>query len=94
MGVTCVHPGGIKTGIARNGRVTDGETLDQPSPAPSTRSWPRPRPSGPPRSSSRPSCATSRGMLVGADAHALHTFAKLTGARYQDVVVGSASEPA
>ena len=26
VGVTCVHPGGIKTGIVRNGRVTRGES--------------------------------------------------------------------
>ena len=25
VGVTCVHPGGIKTGIARNGRKTASE---------------------------------------------------------------------
>lgn len=50
--VTCVHPGGIRTGISRHGRKA-----------------------GKPR------------VLVGLDAHLIHHFARLAGARYQDVVV-------
>jgi short-subunit dehydrogenase len=84
VGVTCVHPGGIKTGIARNGRVTRGEdkqqlarTFDQRL----ARMTPEKAAAiivdgmlgGKPR------------VLVGADAHAIHWIGKLLGARYQDV---------
>jgi NAD(P)-dependent dehydrogenase (short-subunit alcohol dehydrogenase family) len=84
--VTCVHPGGIKTGIARHGRVTAGEShtsvtdtfeqkLAKMTPERAAEIIVKAVLSNKPR------------ILVGADAHVLHTFAKLTGARYQDVVV-------
>lgn len=54
VGVTSVHPGGIKTAVARSARVSAKD--DQPRPrSSSTRSSPRWSPSGPPRSSSRAS---------------------------------------
>lgn len=85
VGVTSVHPGGIRTAIARNSRVSKGEDqraladlfdqkLARLSPERAAaiilRAVERQRPR----------------VLVGADAHALHTFAKVVGARYQDVV--------
>jgi NADP-dependent 3-hydroxy acid dehydrogenase YdfG len=84
VGVTCVHPGGIKTGIARNGRVTRGEdkqqlarTFDQRlarmTPEKAAQIIVDGMLSGKPR------------VLVGADAHAIHWIGKLLGARYQDV---------
>jgi NADP-dependent 3-hydroxy acid dehydrogenase YdfG len=84
VGVTCVHPGGIKTGLARNGRVTRGEdhdklarTFDQRlarmSPERAAEIIVDAMLAGKPR------------VLVGADAHAVHWIAKLLGARYQDV---------
>lgn len=82
--VTCVHPGGIKTGISRNGRKTAGqdasaidslfdEKLARMEPAKAARII---------------LDAAQRGkarQLVGIDAHLVHHFAKLVGSRYQDV---------
>ena len=69
VGVTCVHPGGIKTAIARNARVTAAEDDRRATASCSTRSWPGWRPTGPPRSSSRAPEDKAR-VLVGLDAHA------------------------
>ncbi|MGH3412765.1 MAG: SDR family NAD(P)-dependent oxidoreductase [Marmoricola sp.] len=84
VGVTCVHPGGIKTGIARHGRTTEGEDHDRLA-ATFDQKLARMTPEraaeiiwGAVRHN-RPR------ILVGLDAHALHTFGKLLGARYQDV---------
>lgn len=85
VGVSVVHPGGIKTGIARNGRVTGGlgkqrsaqvfdEQLARTTPERAAEVIVAGVLAGKPR------------ILVGADAHAIHQFARLTGPRYQDVV--------
>ena len=85
VGVTVVHPGGIKTAIARNARFSAGEDKRRP-PSSSTRSSPRCRPSGPPRSSSR-ACSPARPGSWSASTHTpLHHLAKVTGSRYQDLV--------
>lgn len=82
--VTCVHPGGIKTGIARNGRVTRGQdkdrlvaTFDEKLAT---------------MSPERAAAIIVSGMLagkarvlVGLDAHAVHTIGKVLGSRYQDL---------
>ncbi|WP_109505873.1 SDR family NAD(P)-dependent oxidoreductase [Nocardioides speluncae] len=84
VGVTCVHPGGIKTGISRNGRKTadiDANALDdlfekrlaRMSPEDAAEIIVKGMLGGKPR------------VLVGIDAHLIHQFAKFTGARYQDV---------
>lgn len=83
--VSVVHPGGIKTGIARNGRFaagTDGvETarkfdtqLARTTPADAAKVIIK----GVERHKAR--------ILIGADAHAVHTLGKVLGSRYQDVV--------
>jgi NADP-dependent 3-hydroxy acid dehydrogenase YdfG len=82
--VTCVHPGGIKTGIAKNGRKTqhtDSDALDAIFDKIATMS--------PQKAASIILKGGLKGqarVLVGLDAHALHQFAKLTGSRYQDVI--------
>ena len=84
VGVTAVHPGGIKTAIARSSRVSSKE--DQAATAAYfDEKLAR-------TTSERAAEIILRGVLrnqprvlVGLDAHVLHTFAKLTGARYQDV---------
>lgn len=83
--VTVVHPGGIKTGIARNARVTEGEdaaatarTFDEKLARMTPEKAARIILDGMQKGSPR--------VLVGIDAHLLHNFAKFTGARYQDVV--------
>ncbi len=85
VGVTAVHPGGIKTAIARNARVSDqedkrataklfDEKLARMTPEKAAAIIVR----GIQRNQAR--------VLVGFDAHALHTFGKLAGSRYQDVI--------
>lgn len=85
VGVSCVHPGGIRTAIARNARVSAkddhaatakffDEKLAYMTPE-------------------KAAAVIVRGIetnkarvLVGLDAHAIHTFGKLAGSRYQDLV--------
>ncbi len=85
VGVTVVHPGGIKTAIARNARVSEkddkaataklfDEKLAKMTPEKAAEIIVR----GIEKDQAR--------VLVGLDAHALHWFAKLSGSRYQDVV--------
>lgn len=85
VGVTSVHPGGIKTAIARNARVSEKENQ-----AAAARLFDEKLARMTPE---RAAAIIVKGVLgdkarvlVGLDAHALHTFAKLTGSRYQDVV--------
>ena len=84
VGVTVVHPGGIKTAIARNARVTRSEDkaataslfdkkLATMSPDRAAEIIVDGMLSGKAR------------VLVGLDAHVLHHLAKLLGARYQDL---------
>jgi NADP-dependent 3-hydroxy acid dehydrogenase YdfG len=84
--VTCVHPGGIKTGIARHGRVTSGESL-----ANTAETFDQKLAKMTPERAAEiiigAVLSNKPRILVGADAHLLHNFAKFTGARYQDVVV-------
>jgi NADP-dependent 3-hydroxy acid dehydrogenase YdfG len=89
VAVTCVHPGGIKTAIARNARTTASHDqtaiarhfdtkLARMSPARAAEIiW-------------AGVLADKPRVVVGADAKALDLVARLTGARYQDLVVRSA----
>ncbi|HET9501045.1 MAG TPA: SDR family NAD(P)-dependent oxidoreductase [Marmoricola sp.] len=85
VAVTCVHPGGIKTGIARNGRKTpreDAAAIDRFFDEKLAR-MPADKAA---RIILKGALAGKARVLVGIDAHALHHFAKLTGSRYQDIV--------
>ena len=90
VGVTCVHPGGIRTGIARHGRKTPSQdaaavdTLFEQKLA-------RMTPEKAAEIILRGALSGKARVLVGADAHAMHHFAKLAGSRYQDVVARVAS---
>lgn len=85
VSVTCIHPGGIKTGISRNGRKTvgqDGTTIDRLFDEKLARMSPE-------KAAEIILAAGLKGkarQLVGLDAHLLHHVAKLTGSRYQDIV--------
>ncbi|MFS3129427.1 SDR family NAD(P)-dependent oxidoreductase [Nocardioides sp. Bht2] len=83
--VTCIHPGGIKTGISRNGRKTesqDGATIDKLFEEKLAR-----MPADKAAKIILDAATKGRArQLVGIDAHILHHFAKLTGSRYQDIV--------
>jgi short-subunit dehydrogenase len=90
VGVTAVHPGGIKTGIVRNGRVAEGDDLDSLADMFDAKLAKM----SPERAAAIIVSGILRNkprVLIGMDAHALHHFAKLTGARYQDVVAKVAS---
>jgi NAD(P)-dependent dehydrogenase (short-subunit alcohol dehydrogenase family) len=85
VSVTCVHPGGIRTGIVRHGRTTAGEDH-----ARLTALFEKKLARMPADKAARiileGALAGRARVLVGADAHAVHHFARLTGSRYQDVV--------
>lgn len=88
--VCCVHPGGIKTAIARNARVADGEDqaalaeyfdrkLAKTSPERAAEIIVAGMLAGKPR------------ILVGPDAKALDLLVRLLGARYQRLVAAATS---
>ncbi len=90
VGVTAVHPGGIKTAIARNGRYSTREDA-----VASAALFDEKLATMAPERAAE--IIVTKGVLggrarvlVGLDAHALHHFARLTGSRYQDVVAGVA----
>ena len=85
VSVTCVHPGGIKTGIARHGRKTagtDARKIDKLF----EEKLARMTASDAATIILKGALAHQPRVLVGIDAHLLHNWAKFTGARYQDVV--------
>ena len=84
VGVTCVHPGGIKTGIARHGRKTasqDADALDKFF----DEKLARMSPDKAAQIILDGALAHKPRVLVGLDAHLIHQFARITGARYQDI---------
>jgi NAD(P)-dependent dehydrogenase (short-subunit alcohol dehydrogenase family) len=91
VGVTAVHPGGIKTAIARNARVAANE--DQAATAELfDKKMARMTPERAAEIIVKGILANKARVLVGIDAHALHHFAKLSGSRYQDVVARAAKK--
>lgn len=85
VGVTVVHPGGIKTSIARNSRVV-GEADKRATVELFDKKLARMTPERAAEIIVHAVLRNRARCLVGLDAHALHHFAKLTGSRYQDVV--------
>lgn len=85
VGVTAVHPGGIKTAIARNARVSEREDK-----AATAKLFDEKLAKMTPERAAEiivKGILTNKArVLVGLDAHALHHLAKLTGSRYQDIV--------
>jgi len=90
VGVTVVHPGGIKTAIARSARVSWREDHAEFARMFDERLATMP----PERAAEIILRGVLRGkprVLVGLDAHVLHQFARVVGARYQDVVARRAA---
>lgn len=85
VGVTVVHPGGIKTGIARNARVSAKEDKQKTADL-FDKKLARMTPEKAAQIIVRGIKRNQARVLVGIDAHALHHFAKLTGSHYQDIV--------
>lgn len=85
VGVTCVHPGGVKTAIARNARATvsqDASALAEHFDAKLARTTPE-------AAAEAIWDAVRRGKpraVIGIDAKLLDGFVRLVGPRYQDVV--------
>jgi NADP-dependent 3-hydroxy acid dehydrogenase YdfG len=86
VGVTAVHPGGIKTAIARSARVSSKEDATKTAQL-FDKKLARMTPE------KAASIILEQGVLggkarvlVGIDAHLLHQFGRVLGARYQDVV--------
>jgi NADP-dependent 3-hydroxy acid dehydrogenase YdfG len=84
--VTVVHPGGVRTAIVRNARTSAREDHGRIA-----RMFDTKLAKTEPEDAAR--LIVEKGvlggkprLLVGVDAHVLHHFARVTGARYQDVV--------
>jgi len=83
--VTCVHPGGIKTAIARNAGTVDGE--DQAALAEIfDRKLARTSPESAARTIVRAMLANRPRAVVGLDAKLLDVLVRLTGPAYQRIV--------
>lgn len=85
VGVTSVHPGGIKTNIVRNSRVSAKEDKEATS-ALFDKKLAKMTPDRAAEIIVNGILKNRARVLVGLDAHAMHHFAKLLGSRYQDVV--------
>ncbi len=85
VGVTAVHPGGIKTAIARNGRVAEHEDKKALTDL-FDKKLARMTPDKAAEIIVRGILRNQARVLVGIDAHAVHHVAKLLGSRYQDVL--------
>jgi NAD(P)-dependent dehydrogenase (short-subunit alcohol dehydrogenase family) len=90
VGVTVVHPGGIRTAIARSARTARPEEH-----AEAARHFDQKLARMGPEEAAR--IIVEKGilggkarLLVGLDAHLIHHLARLTGSRYQDVVAAVA----
>ena len=85
VGVTVVHPGGIKTAIARNARVSSREDKERTAKL-FDEKLAKMTPERAAEIIVRGILHNRARVLVGLDAHAVHHLAKLTGSRYQDIV--------
>ncbi|MGO4257911.1 SDR family NAD(P)-dependent oxidoreductase [Marmoricola sp. RAF53] len=85
VSVTCIHPGGIKTGIARNGRKTVGQDASRIDELFEKKLARMPADKAA-RIILDGAMKKKARVLVGIDAHLFHQFAKWTGSGYQDVV--------
>jgi NADP-dependent 3-hydroxy acid dehydrogenase YdfG len=91
VGVTVVHPGGIKTAIARNARYSAKEDGAESAKFFDTK-LARMSPEKAAEIILRGVENDKARVLVGIDAHAVHQLAKLLGSRYQEVVAGRAKK--
>lgn len=85
VGVTSVHPGGIKTAIARNARVSAKEDKEATASL-FDKKLAKMTPERAAEIIVNGILKNRARVLVGLDAHAIHTMGKLLGSRYQDVI--------
>ena len=88
VGVTSVHPGGIKTAIARNARVSAKEDKEATSEL-FDKKLAKMTPDRAAEIIVTGILKNKARVLVGLDAHAMHHMAKVLGSRYQDVVANA-----
>jgi short-subunit dehydrogenase len=85
VGVTSVHPGGIKTAVARSARYSAKDDATA-----SARFFDEKLAKMPPEKAAeiivKGILKNRARVLVGLDAHVIHNFGKFTGSRYQDIV--------
>ena len=89
--VTCVHPGGIKTAVARNATVADGE--DQQSLAAFYDKWLLIH--SPEMAAKTIVNGVSKGharVVIGLEAKAIDVLARITGSSYQRIVAAGAAK--
>ncbi|HET7387332.1 MAG TPA: SDR family NAD(P)-dependent oxidoreductase [Nocardioidaceae bacterium] len=91
--VTCVHPGGIKTAIARNARATASHDVAEVARYFDTR-LARTSPERAAEVIVAGMLANKPRVLIGADAKLLDAFVRLVGPRYQRVVARAAGRAA
>ena len=91
VGVTVVHPGGIKTAIARSAR-TSAKVDHEAAARLFDQKLARMTPERAAEIIVKGILANKARVLVGLDAHALHHLAKLTGSRYQDIVASASKK--
>ena len=85
VGVTSVHPGGIKTAVARSARVSAKD--DQAATAKFfDEKLAKMEPSRAAEIIVKGIEKKQARVLVGLDAHVIHNFGKFTGSRYQDLI--------
>ncbi len=89
VGVTVVHPGGVRTSIARNARHPVGVDAEERARLFEER-WARMEPDHAAELVWKGVLAGKPRVLVGVDAHLTHHLARLLGARYQDVLAAAA----
>lgn len=89
VGVTCVHPGGIRTGIARSARVTRSHDQAEVAKHFDTR-LARMTPERAAHVIVEGVLADKPRVVVGADAKLLDAFVRVVGPRYQRVVARAA----
>lgn len=85
VGVTSVHPGGIKTAVARSARYSAKDDATA-----SAKFFDEKLAKMPPERAAeiivKGILKSQARVLVGLDAHLIHNFGKFTGSRYQDLV--------
>jgi NAD(P)-dependent dehydrogenase (short-subunit alcohol dehydrogenase family) len=90
VSATCVHPGGIKTNIARNGRNRQRDLVSDEQAARRFDAVARTSPEWAALRIVRGVQRNARRVLIGADAHAIDLLQRLTGSAYQVLTVAAA----
>lgn len=93
VSATTVHPGGIKTNIARNARIDESATLLTGSPAEARRNFDRVATTTPERAARKILAAVARDrrrVLIGPDAKLIDLVSRLPAGLYQRVLVRGA----